>query len=138
VIGEIDHRRLTDYKLGQAVLMWRVMVAYARACARWGFFGINPPSFLGRRSFILGRERRWHVMIPVSLLTAGTIWYLVQEILRIFSAPICHSFLGELIALPSKELLIGLANGPFCPKNLAMVLRLSDRHVHWDAAGSRA
>jgi putative tricarboxylic transport membrane protein len=92
VIGEIDHRRLTDYKLGQAVLMLALMVAYALCLRPLGFLG-STTAFLVAGSFILG-ERRWHVMIPVSLLTAGTIWYLVQEILGIFLRPLPF-FLGN-------------------------------------------
>lgn len=85
-IGEIDYRRLTDYKLGQAVLMLALMVAYALCLRSAGFIG-STSIFLIAGSFILG-ERKWHVMIPVSVLTAGVVWYLVQEILGIFLRPL--------------------------------------------------
>ncbi|WP_372990163.1 tripartite tricarboxylate transporter TctB family protein [Sulfitobacter sp.] len=86
VIGDIDYRRLTDYKLGQAILMLALMVAYALCLRPLGFLG-STTAFLVAGSFILG-ERKWHMMIPVSLLTAGVIWYLVQEILGIFLRPL--------------------------------------------------
>lgn len=86
VIGDIDYRRLTDYKLGQAILMLALMTAYALCLRPLGFLG-STTAFLVAGSFILG-ERKWHMMIPVSLLTAGVIWYLVQEILGIFLRPL--------------------------------------------------
>jgi len=86
VIGDIDYRRLTEYKLGQAILMLALMVAYALCLRPLGFLG-STTAFLVAGSFILG-ERKWHMMIPVSLLTAGVIWYLVQEILGIFLRPL--------------------------------------------------
>lgn len=92
VVGDIDYRRLTDYKLGQAILMLALMVAYALCLRPLGFLG-STTAFLVTGSFILG-ERKWHVMIPVSLLTAGIIWYLVQGILGIFLRPLPF-FLGN-------------------------------------------
>lgn len=90
--GEIDYRRLTDYKLGQAILMLALMVAYAICLRPVGFLG-STSLFLITGSVILG-ERKWHVMVPVSLLTAGIIWYLVQETLGIFLRPLPF-FLGN-------------------------------------------
>lgn len=91
-VGEIDYRRLTDYKLGQAILMLALMVAYALCLRPMGFLG-STTAFLVLGSLILG-ERKWHVMLPVSLLTAGIVWYLVQEILGIFLRPLPF-FLGN-------------------------------------------
>lgn len=85
-VGEIDYRRLTDYKLGQAILMLALMVAYALCLRPAGFLG-STTLFLIMGSFILG-ERKWHVMLPVSILTAGAVWYLVQEVLGIFLRPL--------------------------------------------------
>lgn len=84
--GEIDYRRLTEYKLGQAIMMLVLMVAYALCLRPVGFLG-STSLFLVGGSVILG-ERKWHVMVPVSLLTAGIIWYLVQETLGIFLRPL--------------------------------------------------
>ncbi|MGJ8610252.1 MAG: tripartite tricarboxylate transporter TctB family protein [Octadecabacter sp.] len=85
-VGEIDYRRLTDYKLGQAIMMLALMVAYALCLRALGFLG-STTVFLVAGSFILG-ERKWHVMILVALLTAGVIWYLVQETLGIYLRPL--------------------------------------------------
>ena len=35
---------------------------------------------------VLG-ERRFHILIPVALIAAGFIWWLVQEVLGIFLRP---------------------------------------------------
>lgn len=85
-VGEIDYRRLTDYKLGQAIMMLALMVAYALCLRALGFLG-STTVFLVAGSFILG-ERKRHVMILVALLTAGVIWYLVQETLGIYLRPL--------------------------------------------------
>lgn len=85
-IGEIDYRRLSDYKLGQALLMLALMVAYALCLRPLGFLG-STTVFLIAGSFILG-ERKWLVMIPISVLTSVLIWYLVQEVLGIFLRPL--------------------------------------------------
>lgn len=91
-VGEIDYRRLTDYKLGQAILILGLMVAYALCLRPLGFLG-STSAFLIIGSFILG-ERKWHIMLPVSALTAVAIWYLVQEVLGIFLRPLPF-FLGN-------------------------------------------
>ena len=83
--AEIDYRRLTDYHLGQALLLLGLMIAYA-LCLRPVGFLISTSAFLILGSFILG-ERRWRVMIPVSLTAALAVWYLVQEVLGIFLRP---------------------------------------------------
>lgn len=85
-VGEIDYRRLTDYNLGQAILMLALMVAYALCLRSVGFLG-STTAFLIFGSFILG-ERKWHIMIPVSVLTSVAVWYLVQEVLGIFLRPL--------------------------------------------------
>ena len=84
--GEIDCRRLTDYKLGQAILMLALMVAYALCLRYLGFLG-STTAFLVLGSFILG-ERKFHIMVPVSLTTALVVWFLVQEVLGIFLRPL--------------------------------------------------
>lgn len=85
-IGEIDHRRLGDYFLGQAVLLLGLMVVYALCLRPLGFL-FSTSAFLILGSFILG-ERKWHVMIPVALIATGAVWYLVQEVLGIFLRPL--------------------------------------------------
>jgi len=83
--GDVDYRRLGDYKVGQAVLFLALMVAYALTLRTAGFLA-STIIFLIAGAFLLG-ERRWHLMIPVAVLAAGGIWYLVQEVLGIFLRP---------------------------------------------------
>lgn len=85
-IGEIDHRRLGDYFLGQAVVLLGLMVVYALCLRPLGFL-FSTFAFLTIGSFILG-ERKWHLMIPVALIATGSVWYLVQEVLGIFLRPL--------------------------------------------------
>ncbi|WP_296418371.1 tripartite tricarboxylate transporter TctB family protein [Pseudooctadecabacter sp.] len=90
-IGEIDHRRLTDYFLGQALLLLGLMVVYALCLRPLGFLA-STSLFLITGSLILG-ERKWHIMIPVSLIATLAVWYLVQEVLGIFLRPLPY-FMG--------------------------------------------
>jgi putative tricarboxylic transport membrane protein len=83
--GDINYRRLGDYKIGQAAALLALMVAYAICLRPVGFLG-STTVFLIAGSVTLG-ERRWHVMIPVALIAAVSIWYLVQEVLGIFLRP---------------------------------------------------
>jgi len=85
-IGEIDHRRLGDYFLGQALLLLALMVVYALCLRPLGFL-LSTSAFLIIGSVILG-ERKWHVMIPVASIAPGSVWYLVQEVLGIFLRPL--------------------------------------------------
>ncbi|MGI3183517.1 tripartite tricarboxylate transporter TctB family protein [Nioella aestuarii] len=82
---DINYRRLGDYKVGQALALLALMVAYALLLRPAGFL-ISTTGFLIGGSMILG-ERKFHIMIPVSLIAAGFIWYLVQEVLGIFLRP---------------------------------------------------
>ncbi|MEM6636240.1 MAG: tripartite tricarboxylate transporter TctB family protein [Pseudomonadota bacterium] len=85
-IGDIDYRRLGDYNLGQAALLLGLMVAYA-LCLRPVGFIVSTTAFLVLGSFVLG-ERRWFIMIFVSALATGVVWYLVQVVLGIFLRPL--------------------------------------------------
>jgi len=85
-IGEIDHRRLGDYFIGQAVLLLGLMVVYALCLRPLGFL-FSTSAFLIIGSFILG-ERKWHIMLPVAFVATGSVWYLVQEVLGIFLRPL--------------------------------------------------
>ncbi len=82
---EINYRRLQDYELGRALMLLGLMVVYAISLRPAGFL-IATSVFLIAGSAVLG-ERKWHVMIPVSALAAGGVWYLVQEVLGIFLRP---------------------------------------------------
>lgn len=85
-IGEIDYRRLHEYKLGQALLLLGLMVVYALCLRPIGFL-ISTASFLLLGSFILG-ERKWHIMLLIALSATFVVWYLVQEVLGIYMRPL--------------------------------------------------
>ena len=77
--------RLREYHLGQALALVAAMVAYALLLRPLGFLGATV-GFLVVGSTILG-ERKFHILIPVAVIAAGSIWYLVQEVLGIFLSP---------------------------------------------------
>ena len=83
--GTIDLSRLGDYHVGQAIALLVLMVLYALSLRPLGFVG-STVGFLVLGSVILG-ERRFHILIPVAVIAAGSIWYLVQEVLGIFLRP---------------------------------------------------
>ncbi len=82
---DIDYRRLHEYKLGQAVLLLVLMVAYALLLRPAGFL-IATTGFLTIGAAILG-ERKFHILLPVALTATGIVWYLVQVVLGIFMRP---------------------------------------------------
>ncbi len=88
---EIDYKRLLDYNLGQASLLLALMVAYALCLRPLGFI-FSTAMFLILGSFVLG-ERKWLVMVPVSLFATGFVWYLVQQVLGIYLRPL-PGFIG--------------------------------------------
>lgn len=89
--AEIDYRRLTEYNLGQALMLLALMVAYA-LCLRPLGFVFSTAAFLTLGSFILG-ERKWFVMLPVALIASLIVWYLVQQVLGIYLRPL-PGFIG--------------------------------------------
>jgi putative tricarboxylic transport membrane protein len=62
------------------------MAAYATMLRPAGFL-LATTGFLLGGSAILG-ERRWLTMLVVALIAAGSVWYLVQEVLGIFLRPL--------------------------------------------------
>ena len=82
---DINYRRLHEYHLGKALMMLGLMVIYAVSLRPAGFL-LSTSLFLILGSFVLG-ERKWHIMILVAVLAAGSVWYLVQEVLGIFLRP---------------------------------------------------
>ncbi|WP_323779346.1 tripartite tricarboxylate transporter TctB family protein [Leisingera sp.] len=82
---EINYRRLTDYKLGQALLLLGMMTAYALLLRPAGFLPATV-AFLAAGAFVLG-ERKLHILLPIAAAAAGVVWYLVQEVLGIFLSP---------------------------------------------------
>ena len=89
--AEIDYRRLTEYHLGQALLLLGLMLVYALCLRPLGFL-FSTSAFLILGSYILG-ERKWHVMLPVAAFATIFVWYLVQEVLGIYMRPL-PGFLG--------------------------------------------
>lgn len=84
-IPDIDYRRLHEYKLGQAILLLALMVAYALCLRPLGFIA-STTGFLVIGSFVLG-ERKWHIMVPIAVLATLFVWYLVQQVLGIYLRP---------------------------------------------------
>jgi len=89
---DIDYRRLTEYHLGQAILLLVLMVTYALCLRPLGFL-FSTSAFLVLGAFILG-ERKWHVMVIVALIATLFVWYLVQEVLGIYMRPLPGAFGG--------------------------------------------
>ena len=83
--ADINLSRLTEYNVGQAALLLGLMVAYALLLRPLGFLA-STFLFLSCGSFILG-ERRFALMIVVSAIAAGSVWYLVDAVLGIFLSP---------------------------------------------------
>ena len=83
---EIDYRRLHKYKLGQALLLLGLMVAYA-LCLRPAGFIVSTTTFLFFGAFVLG-ERKWVLMAGVAIIATMVVWYLVQEVLGIYMRPL--------------------------------------------------
>jgi len=82
---DINYRNLGQYKVGQALVLLGLMIAYALLLRPAGFL-LATTGFLVAGSAVLG-ERKFHVMIPVALLATVGVWYLVQEVLGIFLRP---------------------------------------------------
>lgn len=92
-VGDIDYRRLHEYKLGQALALLGLMVAYALCLRPLGFI-FSTSAFLILGSIILG-DRKWHVMIPVAAAATLIVWYLVQEVLGIYLRPFPGFLVGQ-------------------------------------------
>ena len=91
--ADINLSRLGDYKIGQALLLIGLMVAYAFLLRPLGFLA-STFLFLSIGSFILG-ERRFVVMAVASAIAAGFVWYLVDEVLGIFLTPFPAFMVGS-------------------------------------------
>ncbi|KIC45848.1 membrane protein [Ruegeria sp. ANG-S4] len=82
---DINLAKLHEYKVGQALLLLALMVAYALLLRPLGFLA-STFLFLTVGSFILG-ERRYVLMAIVGAIAAGVVWYLVDIVLGIFLSP---------------------------------------------------
>ncbi|MEO1775979.1 MAG: tripartite tricarboxylate transporter TctB family protein [Pseudomonadota bacterium] len=83
---DIDYRRLHEYKLGQALGLLALMVAYALLLRPLGFI-LSTVGFLTVGAVILG-ERKLHILVPVAAVAAGVVWWLVDQVLGIFLRPL--------------------------------------------------
>ena len=83
---DIDHRRLGDYHIWQAIALLVLMVAYALLLRPAGFL-LSTAGFLISGAAILG-ERKFHILVPVAILATGIVWYLVDQVLGIFLRPL--------------------------------------------------
>ncbi len=84
--GEIDYRRLLEYKLQQAGGLIALMVSYALTLRPLGFL-LSTALFLAVGAVVLG-ERKFHILVPVALLSSGLTWYLVAEVLGVYLRPL--------------------------------------------------
>jgi len=82
---DIDYRRLWEYELIPALALLGLMVAYALLLRPAGFL-LSTVGFLSIGAIILG-ERKLYVLLPVTMLATGIVWYLVEEVLGIFLRP---------------------------------------------------
>jgi len=82
---DIDLKRIREYKVGQAAALLALMAAYALGLRPLGFL-LSTTLFLILGSVILG-DRKFHIMIPVAVVTSVSVWYLVQVVLGIFLRP---------------------------------------------------
>ncbi len=81
----IDLAQLRQFKIGQTLGLVAAMVLYALLLRPIGFLAATS-LFIAGCSMVLG-ERKFHVLIPIALVTAVAIWYLVQETLGIYMRP---------------------------------------------------
>ena len=84
-LGDVDLGRLREFKIAQTLGLVGAMVLYALLLRPIGFLTATT-LFIAGTSCILG-ERKFHVLVPIAVVTAIAIWYLVQETLGIFLRP---------------------------------------------------
>ncbi len=88
--AEIDPEKLSvaqfrHFKSGQAMGLIVAMILYAVLLRPVGFL-ISTTLFIAGTSIVLG-ERKVHFLIPVALIAAISVWYLVQQTLGIYLRP---------------------------------------------------
>lgn len=84
-LGSIDLDEVRQFKIGQTLGLVVAMILYALLLRPIGFIAATS-LFIAGCSIALG-ERKFHVLIPIAVLTAVVIWYLVQETLGIYMRP---------------------------------------------------
>ncbi len=83
--GDADLAHFREFKIAQTLGLVGAMVLYALLLRPIGFLAATT-LFIAGSGFVLG-ERKLHVLVPIAVVTAGLIWYLVQETLGIFLRP---------------------------------------------------
>ena len=83
--GQLDFSKLKWPHIAQAVGLLVAMVAYALLLRPLGFIA-STSLFLICSSVLLG-ERKFQVLIPVALIAAFAIWFLVERLLDIVLKP---------------------------------------------------
>lgn len=84
-LGSIDLDEVRQFKIGQTLGLVVAMILYALLLRPIGFIAATS-LFIAGCSIALG-ERKFHVLIPIAVVTAVVIWYLVQETLGIYMRP---------------------------------------------------
>ena len=85
-LGSINLDKWRQYKIGQALTLIALMLAYALTLRSFGFI-LSTTLFLVASGWILG-ERKLPMMFSIAVIGAFSIWYLVQETLGIFLRPL--------------------------------------------------
>ncbi|MGI9423217.1 MAG: tripartite tricarboxylate transporter TctB family protein [Hyphomicrobiaceae bacterium] len=83
--GQLDLSKLEWPHIAQAVGLLLAMVAYALLLRPLGFVA-STTLFLAGSSILLG-ERKLHLLIPIALIAAFAIWFLVERLLDIVLKP---------------------------------------------------
>ena len=78
--------RLKEFEVAPTVFLVIAMIGYALALRPIGFL-TSTTIFLVATGWILG-ERKLHIMIPIAVVAAGSIWYLVQQALGLYLRPL--------------------------------------------------
>ena len=84
-LGDVSAQELQRFEFAKTFGLIAAMVLSALLLRPVGFLAATT-LFIAGSSVILG-ERKFHVLLPISVVTAGLIWYLVQETLGIFLRP---------------------------------------------------
>jgi putative tricarboxylic transport membrane protein len=80
-----DLAQIRQFKFGRALGLVAAMVLYALLLRPVGFLTATS-LFIAGSAAVLG-ERKFHILVPIALVTAVAIWYLVQETLGIYLRP---------------------------------------------------
>jgi putative tricarboxylic transport membrane protein len=84
-LGKLDLATLRTMKVGQALGLVAAMALYAVLLRPIGFLAATT-LFIAGSACVLG-ERRFHILVPIAVIAAVGVWYLVQETLGIFLRP---------------------------------------------------